>query len=68
MTFHYHFDVYEDLKLLDTLQAHMLLDYFEKNFEYHELLSDFGCIFRTGDYRILFHKKNNEIVVLRIIK
>ena len=67
MTFLYENQALLDLKKLESLQAHMLLDMFES--KYHDARPlDVGLVFKTGPFRILFVKSDTIITVLRVIK
>ena len=67
MTFYYHENVINDLKLIDQVQAHMLIDYFENQYDKSVPIKK-GRLFRTGPFRIIFIEEDDKIKVLRIIR
>lgn len=60
--------VLEDLKVIEPLQARMLLDYFEHKYLVSETVNAQGKVFKTGSWRILFTQSEDTIIVLRIIQ
>lgn len=64
----YSFKAYEDLKEIDLLQAHMLLDFFETHYHQARKLNDYGRVLYIGKWRFLFVENAKQIILLRAIK
>lgn len=68
MTICYDPQVIEDLRYVEPLQARMLLDYFENQYEKSKSIHPKGKVFDTGAFRILYKQNEDKITVLRIIQ